>query len=99
MERGFSLLEIVIAITIFASSVILLLEIEANHIKKMERSFKEIEALKFFQEHTLRLKVLDDRFEIKTEKRYILPTVREIRNIVIDRKKNEPVIEIITYED
>jgi prepilin-type N-terminal cleavage/methylation domain-containing protein len=98
MNKGFTLLEIVIAITIFSISVILLLEIEARNIKYIDNSLKEIEALKFFQKHYLGIQSQDDRYSIKTEKKEIVPEIKEVKNKIIDRREKREILEIITYE-
>jgi len=97
-NKGFTLLEIVIAITIFSIAVILLLEMESNNIRYIDNSLKEIEALKFFQKQNLGIQTQSKDFMIKTEKKEILPNIKEVKNKVIDRHTDEKIIEIITYE-
>jgi len=98
MKNGFTLLEVVIAITIFSISVLLLLEIESNNIRHIENSFKRLKALSFFQQYILRIKTQSDEYLIETEKKHILPQVKEVKNKIIDRNDKKEVLEIITYE-
>ncbi len=97
-SRGFTLLEVVVAIVILAVSLTVLLDIQSGYISRVDDAFKRIKALEFFKKHFYGLEVSNDNFFIKTEKENLPFGIKEVRNEILDKKTEKEVLQITTYE-
>ncbi len=97
-SKGFTLLEVLVAVVILAVSLTALLNIQSNYIDRVHQDFQRLEALKFFKKHFYGLKVSDDRFLIKTKKETLPYSIKQVSNIILFRKTGKKVLTVITYE-
>ena len=96
--KGFTLLEVLIAILIFAISITILLEIESNYIRWINRNNLELEALQFFKKYNFGYEpYLDEKFTIEKEVKDRKEGFKEIKNKIIYRKTGETILIIKTY--
>ncbi len=100
-QEGFTLLEVLIAVTIFAVSFTLLVRIQSESISKVEQNFKRLEAVKFFKEKIYSIperETSDEIFNLREEKKKIEFGIDEIIYTVVERKTGKKILEIKTYE-
>jgi len=99
-NTGFTLLEVVVAITIFAIAFTVLLKIQSQHISDMENQLQRLKALQFFKLKVYNIsdKSVDTtRFKMKRESKTIDFGIKQITYIISD-KQNQKILEIKTYE-
>ncbi len=97
--KGFTLLEVLISILIFAISITILLEIESNYIRWINRNNLELKAIQFFKKYNFGYApYLDENFTIKREIINREEGFKEIKNKIIYRKTGETVLVITTYQ-
>ncbi|HHG73575.1 MAG TPA: prepilin-type N-terminal cleavage/methylation domain-containing protein [Persephonella sp.] len=99
-NSGFTLLEVIVAITIFAIAFTVLIKIQFHHITDIQKQIERLEALKYFKIRNLKIPgeiTTDDRFKIRQETRTIDFGIKQTTYTVFD-KQNRPVLEIKTYE-
>ena len=97
-KKGFTLLEVLVAIVILAFSFAILLKYQTTHIKNISLNFQKLEALKFFKIYYYGLKVDSNRFSIKKSIKYLPYNLRQVDNIILDRDTTKPILTITTYE-
>ena len=100
-QEGFTLLEIVVALTIFAVAFAVLIKIQSNNISHIRNSFEKLEAIKFFKEQIYTIpqrETSEDQFSWKEERKRIEFGIKEIRYKIIDRGTGKEILEIKTYE-
>jgi len=100
-QEGFTLLEILVAISIFAVAFTILVKIQTDNISKVEENFKKINALKFFKEEVYTIperETSKEDFGYRVEKKKIQFGINEIIYRITDRKTGEKILEIKTYE-
>ncbi|WP_457621817.1 type IV pilus modification PilV family protein [Persephonella sp.] len=101
-QEGFTLLEVLVAITIFVVAFTVLIKIQTASISEIEKSLKKLEALKFFKEEMYTIPEREtsrDDFTYRTKKRKIHFGINEIIHTISDRKTGERILEIKTYEE
>lgn len=97
-EKGFTLLEVLVAVVILAVSLSVLLDIQSNYIKRVDTDFQRLEALDFFKKNFYGLSIQNDKFSIKTEKQMLPYNIKEVENKIINKKTGKEILEITTYE-
>ena len=97
-QEGFTLLEVLIAMVILATALSVLIEIQSNYISRVNQSFERLEALNFFKKDFYRLPKENERFSIKVQKEDLPFGIKQVKNIIIDRKTQKEILVITTYE-
>ncbi|WP_297455725.1 prepilin-type N-terminal cleavage/methylation domain-containing protein [Persephonella sp.] len=98
-NSGFTLLEVVAAVTIFAIAFTVLIKIQSKHIADLQTQFEKLQALKFFKIKTYKIpgETLTDRFHLKEESKTIDFGIRQIKYTIFDKNQHK-ILEIKTYE-
>jgi len=94
-QKGFTLLEVLVALVILSISLTVLLQIQTGQIKEISRSFKRIEALKYYKKLTSGVPV-EKKFVIKVKKIEMPYGFKEVRNEIFEGDK--PVLVFYSYE-
>ena len=98
-NSGFTLLEVVAAVTIFAIAFTVLIKIQSQHIADLQTQFEKLEAMKFFKikNYKIPAETLTDRFHLKEESKIIDFGIKQTKYTIFD-KNNHKILEIKTYE-
>ncbi|WP_457643153.1 prepilin-type N-terminal cleavage/methylation domain-containing protein [Persephonella sp.] len=96
-EEGFTLLEVLVAVVILAVSLTVLLQVKTNQIRQIADQFERLDALQFYKKKSAGLPV-EDRFILKIEKTDLLYGIKEVNNIIINRKTGKTVLNFRSYE-
>lgn len=97
-NRGFTLLEVLIAVVILAVSLTVLIDIQSRYISRVNQSLERLEALDFFKRDFYRIGKKTEKFIIKTQRKDLPFGIKEVKNIIFDKKTNKDVLVITTYE-
>ncbi len=97
-QEGFTLLEVLVAIVILAVSLTVLIDVQSRYISRVSQSYERLEALDFFKRDFYRMRKKTDRFSIKVQKETLPFGIKEVRNIIFDKKTQKEVLVITTYE-
>jgi len=96
-EKGFTLLEVLIALLILSVSLTVILDIQSNQIGRIYQQYNKLAALWYYKKITAGLSV-DDRYTIKTIKKDLPYGIKEVESKIIDRKTGEIHLIYRTYE-
>lgn len=103
MNKGFTLLEVVVAITIFLVAFSVLIKMQVNNIHKIEENLLKINALEYAKiyfyglTNKSEIKPLNE-FEVKETTKTIDFGIREINIQVIEKSTGETILNLKTYE-
>ncbi len=97
-EKGFTLLEVVVALVILAISFTVLIEIQTRYISLNSENIEKIRALKYMKEYIYNIPVKEKEDNIKVEEKKELyeENVNRITYTLI--KDNKPILEMYKYE-
>ena len=95
-NKGFTLLEVLVAIVIFSIVFILLIELESNHIKRFSQNLQKLEALQFFKIKKLGISTDEEKFKIEKRSSYFGNLI--ISENIISDKNGKEVLTINTYK-
>lgn len=104
MNKGFTLLEVVVAITIFLVAFSVLIKMQVNNIHKIEESFLRLYALEYAKVYRegltnkSELKTINE-FEIKESSKTIDFGVKEVNVQVIEKSTGKTILTLKTYEE
>ncbi|WP_456401659.1 type IV pilus modification PilV family protein [Persephonella sp.] len=100
-QEGFSLLEVLVAVTIFAVAFTLLIKIQSTNIARIDESIKKLEGIRYFKEEFYLIPnrtIPEDRYIIKEKKEKIDFGINEITYTIIEKNTGKKIIEIKSYE-
>ncbi len=95
-NRGFTLLEVLVALVIFSIVFTFLLELESNHIKRVYNNFEKLKALQFFKKKELGLNTAENDFKIESRK-FLFDSFIVNENIIFNGNGKE-LLRINTYK-
>lgn len=104
MNKGFTLLEVVVAITIFLVAFSVLIKMQVNNISKIKESFLRLDALEYAKvyreglSNKSELKTINE-FEIKESSKTIDFGVKEVNIQVIEKSTGKTILTLKTYEE
>lgn len=104
MNKGFTLLEVVVAITIFLVAFSVLVKMQVNNISKIEESFLRLDALEYAKVYREGLvnksefKTINE-FEIKESSKTIDFGVKEVTIQVIKKFTGKIILTLKIYEE
>ena len=98
-KSGFTLLEVVVAITIFAIAFTILIKIHSKHIADFHRQIEKLEAIKYFKIYNYKIpnEIISDKFQITQQTTVIDYGIKQITYSILNKEK-EKILEIKTYE-
>ncbi|WP_456392898.1 type IV pilus modification PilV family protein [Persephonella sp.] len=96
-ERGFTLLEVLVALVILSVSVTVILNIQSNQIGRIHQQYNRLDALLYYKKVLAGLPA-GDRYTIKTTKKDLPYGIKEVENKITDRKTGEVHLIYRTYE-
>ncbi len=97
-EDGFTLLEVLVAVVILATALVVLLDIQSNYIKRIDTDYQKLEALEFFKRDFYGMGKEEGKFIVKTEKETLPFDIKQVKNKIIDKNTGKEILTIITYE-
>ncbi len=95
-SKGFTLLEVLVALVIFSIVFTFLLELESNHIRKVYNNFEKLKALQFFKKKELGLNTAESSFRIESRKSLFDTFI--VKENIIFNSKGEEILKINTYK-
>ena len=94
-SKGFTLLEVLVALVLFSVVFTVLIELETNHIKRVYKNYEKLKALQFFQKNEMGFNPVDTEFKVERKSsRYDNFIIEE--NVILNRE-NEEVLTIKNY--
>ena len=95
-KKAFTLLEVLVALVIFSTTFVLLIELETRYIKKVSKNREKLKALHFFKKKEFGLTNEEEGYKIKTESKN-LDSLIIYENSITDNKGKE-ILVIKSYE-
>jgi len=97
-SKGFTLLEVVVALVIFAVSITVIINIQTNHITKIAENLEKVRALNYLKEYVYNIPVKESKKEFKIEEKK-KPYEFDLNKITYQViKGDKTIIELFEYE-
>ncbi|NPA51914.1 MAG: prepilin-type N-terminal cleavage/methylation domain-containing protein [Aquificae bacterium] len=97
-KEGFTLLEVVVAIVIFAVGISVLLKIQTQHIVRTAENIEKIRALKPLKEHIYNIPVKERDKSYNIDEKRSPYEYNLIKIIYQVKKKDKIILELFEYE-
>ncbi len=95
-NKAFTLLEVLVALVIFSTTFVLLIELETRYIKKVSENREKLKALQFFKKREFGLTNEEEDYKIKTERKN-LDSLIVYENSITD-KEGRKILVIKSYK-